>query len=137
MRLYSSTYLFLNFIVSFKSFFSRLGKCVLSDSIAYQLKTSTGQSKYKYLAELSVSRRLEMILEDIEREKQILDIEDKINKDVKKSIDDSQKEYYLREKMKAIQSELGIPVKYIGIGETIEDLQKFDSEEFVEALFVE
>ncbi len=37
----------------------------------------------------------------------------------------------------AIQAELGIPVKYIGIGESIEDLQKFDSEEFVEALFVE
>ena len=37
----------------------------------------------------------------------------------------------------AIHSELGIPVKYIGIGESIEDLQKFDSEEFVEALFVE
>ncbi|MCM1049953.1 MAG: signal recognition particle-docking protein FtsY [Clostridiales bacterium] len=36
----------------------------------------------------------------------------------------------------AIQSELKIPVKYIGVGETIEDLQKFDSEQFVEALFV-
>ena len=35
----------------------------------------------------------------------------------------------------AIQSELGIPVKYVGIGEQIEDLQKFHSEEFVEALF--
>ncbi len=35
----------------------------------------------------------------------------------------------------AIQSELGIPVKYIGVGETIDDLQKFDSEEFVNALF--
>lgn len=35
----------------------------------------------------------------------------------------------------AIQSELGIPVKYIGVGETIEDLQKFDSEQFVDALF--
>lgn len=35
----------------------------------------------------------------------------------------------------AIQSELGIPVKYIGVGETIEDLQKFDSQEFVNALF--
>lgn len=35
----------------------------------------------------------------------------------------------------AIQSELGIPVKYIGVGETIEDLQKFDSEQFVNALF--
>lgn len=35
----------------------------------------------------------------------------------------------------AIHSELGIPVKYIGVGETIEDLQKFDSNEFVDALF--
>lgn len=35
----------------------------------------------------------------------------------------------------AIQSELKIPVKYIGVGETIDDLQKFDAEEFVNALF--
>ena len=35
----------------------------------------------------------------------------------------------------AIHSELGIPVKYIGVGETIEDLQKFDSNQFVNALF--
>ncbi len=35
----------------------------------------------------------------------------------------------------AIQSELGIPVKYIGIGEKIEDLQKFDSDSFVNAIF--
>ena len=37
----------------------------------------------------------------------------------------------------AIQSELGIPVKYIGVGEQIDDLQKFDSHQFVEALFEE
>lgn len=35
----------------------------------------------------------------------------------------------------AIQSELSVPVKYIGVGETIDDLQKFDSDEFVNALF--
>lgn len=35
----------------------------------------------------------------------------------------------------AIQAELGIPVKYIGIGEKIDDLQKFDSDTFVNALF--
>ncbi len=35
----------------------------------------------------------------------------------------------------AIQAELGVPVKYIGIGEKIEDLQKFDSDSFVDALF--
>lgn len=35
----------------------------------------------------------------------------------------------------AIQSELSVPVKYIGVGETIDDLQKFDPDAFVEALF--
>lgn len=35
----------------------------------------------------------------------------------------------------AIQSELGIPVKYIGVGESIDDLQKFNSDDFVNALF--
>ncbi|MCI8693112.1 MAG: signal recognition particle-docking protein FtsY [Lachnospiraceae bacterium] len=35
----------------------------------------------------------------------------------------------------AIQSELKVPVKYIGVGESIDDLQKFDSDEFVNALF--
>lgn len=37
----------------------------------------------------------------------------------------------------AIQKELGIPVKYIGVGESIHDLQKFNAEEFVNALFLQ
>lgn len=37
----------------------------------------------------------------------------------------------------AIQSELGVPVKYIGVGEQIEDLQKFDADAFVDALFAD
>ena len=35
----------------------------------------------------------------------------------------------------AIQSEMNIPVKYIGVGESVEDLEKFNPDEFVEALF--
>jgi len=35
----------------------------------------------------------------------------------------------------AIQAELGVPVKYIGIGEKIDDLQRFDADDFVDALF--
>ena len=35
----------------------------------------------------------------------------------------------------AIQSELGIPVKYIGVGEKLDDLNRFEAEEFVNALF--
>ncbi len=37
----------------------------------------------------------------------------------------------------AIQAELGVPVKFIGIGEKLEDLQKFDAESFVDALFTQ
>ena len=35
----------------------------------------------------------------------------------------------------AVQNELGIPVKFIGVGEKLEDLQKFNPDEFVDALF--
>ena len=35
----------------------------------------------------------------------------------------------------AVQAELGIPVKYIGVGEKMEDLQRFDPDAFVNALF--
>ena len=37
----------------------------------------------------------------------------------------------------AIQSELGIPVKLVGLGETVGDLVEFDPDEFVEALFAD
>jgi len=35
----------------------------------------------------------------------------------------------------SIQEELGVPVKYIGVGEDVEDLQPFDAGQFVKALF--
>ena len=37
----------------------------------------------------------------------------------------------------AIQSELNVPVKYIGVGEKIDDLQKFDPDEYINALFAD
>lgn len=37
----------------------------------------------------------------------------------------------------AIQSELGIPVKYVGVGEQMDDLQKFDADDFVRAMFAQ
>ena len=37
----------------------------------------------------------------------------------------------------AIQSDLGIPVKLVGLGETVDDLVAFDADEFVDALFEE
>ena len=34
-----------------------------------------------------------------------------------------------------VQSEVGVPVKFIGVGEKIEDLQRFNPDEYVDALF--
>lgn len=48
-----------------------------------------------------------MILQEIESEKELSQIENKINDKVKSRIEESQKEYYLREKMRAIKEELG------------------------------
>lgn len=91
----------------------------IADILAFNMK---GQAnKYRYLEEQSLKKRMEYILEDVAREKQIGDIEKKINDDVKKSIDESQKEYYLREKMKAIQTELGDKARQ---DEEIEELRK-------------
>lgn len=89
-----------------------------ADVMAYYLKTN---DKYKYLAELNVAKRLEYLLEDAAKERKIIEIENKINEDVKKSIDESQKEYYLREKMRAIQTELGDKARQ---DEEVDDLRK-------------
>lgn len=78
----------------------------LVDTIVAGLKGNE-QDKYRYLAELNLNTRLKMVLEDIAKQKMVSELEQHINEEVKKSIDESQKEYYLREKMRAIQNELG------------------------------
>ena len=78
----------------------------LCDYVSFNLKCNEAR-KVRYIEELNLNKRLRFILEDIEYEKFIGELENKINNDVKKSIDESQKEYYLREKMRAIQEELG------------------------------
>ncbi len=80
------------------------------DLIAFNLKTNE-QEKYRYLEENDLNKRLRMLLEDINKQKMIVDLEQKINEEIKKSIDENQKEYYLREKMRAIQNELGDKAK--------------------------
>lgn len=80
------------------------------DIVAFNLK-SPDQTKYRYLEELDLNKRLRMLIEDIQKQKMIVDLEQKINDEIKKSIDENQKEYYLREKMRAIQNELGDKAK--------------------------
>ena len=82
----------------------------VADLIANSLKIADNE-KLKYLVELNLNKRLKMLLEDINKLKMILDLEQKINEEIKQSIDENQKEYYLREKMRAIQNELGDKAK--------------------------
>ncbi len=78
----------------------------LCDLIASELRISENE-RAKYLLTNSINKRLQYILQDIEKEKTLQSIESKINESVRKSADQNQKEYYLREKMRAIQEELG------------------------------
>jgi ATP-dependent Lon protease len=65
------------------------------------------EEKQEILALFDIKERMEKIYEILSRELEILEIERKINSRVRKQIDKSQKEYYLREQLKAIQRELG------------------------------
>lgn len=61
----------------------------------------------EYLFELNPVKRLEMILEDIYHEIEIFEIERRIDDKINKELEDNQKEYILRQKIKAIKEELG------------------------------
>lgn len=78
----------------------------VSDIIAFNLRM-TENSKQKYVDMLDVNERMENLLVDIEKTKQAAQIEEKIAQEVKKNIEENQREYILREKMKVIQDELG------------------------------
>lgn len=91
-----------------------------SDQIA-NLLVGNVKRKYQYIKELQVYKRLEMLIEDIELQKFYAEIEQKIEKDVQANINEAQKEYYLREKIKAIQEELGDKAKKES---DVEDLRK-------------
>lgn len=80
------------------------------NTIAFNLQISE-ELKLKYLQEVEYEKRLKNILVDLNYNKMVQNIEDKINNEVQKSINESQKEYYLREKIKVIQNELGDKVK--------------------------
>ena len=77
----------------------------LSDTIAPHL-TFKLSDKQEVLECLDCSKRLEMLFEKIQSELEILQVEKKIRNRVKKQMEKAQKEYYLTEQMKAIQSEL-------------------------------
>ena len=82
----------------------------LSNLLASILKIPYAK-KIECLNCLILSERLKLILSELNLQKFYSEIENKIDNDVKQSINENQKEFYLREKMKAIQNELGDSAK--------------------------
>lgn len=78
----------------------------LADVIATHLNVKL-EDKQKLLEQNSLSARLELLFKLMEKEVEVLEVERKIRKRVKKQMEKSQREYYLNEQMKAIQQELG------------------------------
>lgn len=79
---------------------------VLADTFGQYLPIDFRQ-KQEILEEINVNERLLRVISAIESEKIISQIEESINQKVRESIDENQKEYYLREKLRAIKEELG------------------------------
>ena len=78
----------------------------LADIIASHLPLKP-KDKQEILETMDVKDRLSKVIEMIHNEKEVLHLEKKIGQRVKRSMERTQKEYYLREQMKAIQKELG------------------------------
>ncbi|WP_025680826.1 endopeptidase La [Paenibacillus massiliensis] len=75
---------------------------VITSHLALKIK-----DKQEILETIDVAERLEKLLDILNNEREVLELERKINQRVKKQMEKTQKEYYLREQMKAIQKELG------------------------------
>lgn len=75
---------------------------IISSHLPLKLK-----EKQEILETIDVKERIQKIVDIIHNEKEVLNLEKKIGQRVKKSMERTQKEYYLREQMKAIQKELG------------------------------
>lgn len=93
----------------------------LADTIAAHVPLKISD-KQKILESASIYSRLELVLAYLEVEMDLLQIEKKIQNRVKKQMEKSQREYYLNEKMKAIQKELG-EIDEAGAGNELEQLK--------------
>lgn len=78
----------------------------LTDIIASHLPLKIAE-KQEILSIFNVKKRLDHLIIRLHDEQEVLNLEKKINSKVKQAMERTQKEYYLREQMKAIQSELG------------------------------
>ena len=89
---------------------------VISSHLSLKIK-----EKQKILEIFDVKERLEHLLDLLNNEKEVLGLEKKIGQRVKKAMEKTQKEYYLREQMKAIQKELGDKEGKVGEVSTLKE----------------
>jgi ATP-dependent Lon protease len=78
----------------------------IADILANLLPMPVDQ-KQKVLETLDLNERLKMVLDAVNEEKEIADIDKHLQEEVRKSAEKNQREYFLREKLKAIKTELG------------------------------
>lgn len=104
----------------------------LADIVASHLPLKL-KEKQDILETIDIKDRMNEVIEIIHNEKEVLSLEKKIGQRVKKSMERTQKEYYLREQMKAIQSELGEKEGKTGeIAELKAKIEEADMPEHVE-----
>ena len=90
----------------FASLSQGMSASALADTIGQYINVEL-KTKQQILSECDINKRLLLVLSSMEEEKTINEIEEKINIKAKESIDENQREYYLREKLRAIKEELG------------------------------
>jgi ATP-dependent Lon protease len=93
-----------------KDVISQLSKGVAANDITdilSNLLPMPVEQKQKVLEMLDLNERLRMVLDAVNEEKEIADIDKHLQDEVRKSAEKNQREYFLREKLKAIKTELG------------------------------
>jgi len=80
---------------------------ILTDLIAAQMPRLTTEERQRILETIPIAERMEALVALLAREVQVLELSSKVQSDVNTELGKSQREYYLREQLKAIQRELG------------------------------
>ena len=102
----------------------------LCDYIAYNIPAPFDDKQY-VLEQTSVSKRAKILLELLDKEREIGEIDRKIQEKTRTSIDEAQKQYYLREQMKVLSQELYGDDSADEIDEYYEKLDKLDADDSV------
>jgi ATP-dependent Lon protease len=79
----------------------------LSDFVASTLPSLTTMVRQELLETFSVRKRLETLINELTKEREVLELRNKIHEQVQEQVNQTQREFLLREQMKAIQKELG------------------------------